>query len=408
MMIKEKLQKRIFANGKKSDFDSGFTMVELIVVIAIIGILAAITIVSYLGITSKATASALQSDLNNASKQLKLYHALYDSYPTTMIDNCPTAPNNDTDYCIKSSPGNTMVYDSITPQTFHLKSSKGDTSYSITDTTSPSIATTASNSSIGSACTTGFIPVPGSGTYGTNDFCVMKYEAKNDGSNIPISTAAGLPWVSISQTDAIVKAPLTADCKDCHLITEAEWLTVAQNVLSVPSNWSTGVVGSGYIYRGHTDNAPANALEADTNDTNGYYGTGQTTGEQRRTLTLTNGEVIWDMAGNVYDWTAGQTTGGQPGITSGGWAWREYTNLTNIGTITPNIFPAATGLAGSNTWTATNYIGRIYSNADEVGLRGFLRGGNWGISSNAGVLVLNLGYSPGYTNTSIGFRVAGS
>jgi hypothetical protein len=33
---------------------------------------------------------------------------------------------------------------------------------------------------------TGFIPVPGSGIYGTNDFCVSKYEIKikdNDNGN---------------------------------------------------------------------------------------------------------------------------------------------------------------------------------------------------------------------------------
>lgn len=121
----------------------------------------------------------------------------------------------------------------------------------------------------------------------------MKYEAKQVGAtNVPISQAAGTPWVNISQTDAIANSPNVAGCTGCHLITEAEWLTIAQNVLSVASNWSGGVVGSGYIYSGHNDGAPNAALAADTNDANGYYGETNIVGNQRRTLTLTNGAVI--------------------------------------------------------------------------------------------------------------------
>ena len=41
----------------------------------------------------------------------------------------------------------------------------------------------------------------------------------------------------------------------------AEWMTLAANVLSVPSNWSGGSVGSGYIYSGHNDNDPPNPIQ---------------------------------------------------------------------------------------------------------------------------------------------------
>ena len=51
---------------------SAFTIVELLVVIVIIGILAAITIVTYFGISQKVVEASLQSDLSGASKQLKL------------------------------------------------------------------------------------------------------------------------------------------------------------------------------------------------------------------------------------------------------------------------------------------------------------------------------------------------
>src|SRR5680860_193293 len=92
----------------------GFTIVELLVVIVVIGILAAITIVSYAGISQRAVASSIISNLDNAAKKLKLYQVQYDSYPTTLVANCPTAPVNDTKYCLKASPGETFSY-AITP-----------------------------------------------------------------------------------------------------------------------------------------------------------------------------------------------------------------------------------------------------------------------------------------------------
>lgn len=58
------------------------------------------------------------------------------------------------------------------------------------------------------------------------------------------------------------------------------------------------MVGSGYIYSGHNDNAPASALAADPGDSNGYAGEANTGGNQKRTLTLSDGEVIWDLCGN--------------------------------------------------------------------------------------------------------------
>lgn len=61
---------------KHDNNTSGFTIVELLIVIVIIGILATITIISYVGISTKATEATLKSDLANASKKLKLYTTL--------------------------------------------------------------------------------------------------------------------------------------------------------------------------------------------------------------------------------------------------------------------------------------------------------------------------------------------
>ncbi|HZJ34650.1 MAG TPA: prepilin-type N-terminal cleavage/methylation domain-containing protein, partial [Candidatus Angelobacter sp.] len=73
---------------------SGFTIVELLVVIVVIGILAAITIVSYTGISQRAIAVSLQSDLTNASKQLKLFQVENSAYPTTISCAIPDSSTN--------------------------------------------------------------------------------------------------------------------------------------------------------------------------------------------------------------------------------------------------------------------------------------------------------------------------
>ena len=50
---------------------NGFTIVELLIVIVIIGILAAITIVAYNGIQDRARNASIQSDLTNFAKKLE-------------------------------------------------------------------------------------------------------------------------------------------------------------------------------------------------------------------------------------------------------------------------------------------------------------------------------------------------
>jgi hypothetical protein len=227
-----------------------------------------------------------------------------------------------------------------------------------------------------------------------------------------VSTAAGYPVANISQTTAITAASTyTANCPSgCHLITEAEFLTIAQNVLSVPSNWSTGTVGSGYIYSGHNDNAPATALEASTDDNNGYYGTGNVSpSNQKRTLTLSNGEVVWDLAGNVYEWTTGTIASGQqPGLAGEvAFAWKQWNNSALLQNGLPaSAMPAYTGITGASDWSSTQGIGQLYSNYGDTSTRGFLRGINWGYGSTAGVLALYLSVSPSTSTAATGFRVA--
>lgn len=59
----------------------GFTIVELLIVIVIIGILAALVIVAYNGIQNRSYDSAVRADLNNIAKKIKLYGIENGSYP---------------------------------------------------------------------------------------------------------------------------------------------------------------------------------------------------------------------------------------------------------------------------------------------------------------------------------------
>lgn len=399
---------RVAMNYKAREYSRAFTIVELLVVIVVIGIMASIVLISYTGVQSKAIATSLVLDLNGASKQLKLYYIDHGTYPTNLdANNCPlgSAPSPDIKYCIKPSPDTVFNYKSnltTIPQTFALTATKSGISYIAANNTTPAQISANPNLS----CPTGFISVPGNIAYGTADFCVMKYEAKQADSVTPISQAAGIPWVNINQNDASTYSKNVAGCSGCHLITEAEWLTIAQNVLSVSSNWSTGVVGSGYIYSGHNDNAPANALAADPSDANGYAGETNIGGNQRRTLTLTNGQVIWDMAGNDYEWTSGTLTNGQPGIIGEtGYAWKEWTAANVAGSLSPSPFPSY-GNPVASGWGSSQGIGLLCSYGTDVGSRGFIRGGSWYFANYAGIFMLNLTNPPDLIHSTVTFRVA--
>ncbi|HUY69630.1 MAG TPA: SUMF1/EgtB/PvdO family nonheme iron enzyme, partial [Candidatus Tyrphobacter sp.] len=226
----------------------------------------------------------------------------------------------------------------------------------------------------------GWISVPGSGTFGTTSFSVMKYDAKclnsqgtplispEDGayhvyansttpcvssnSEYVASTPSGYPIADIDQTDAATYCNTIG----AHLITNNEWQTIAWNAENVSSNWYGGVVGTNYLYSGHNDNAPANALQASADDTQGYYHETNTGGNQRRTLTLSNGNVVWDLAGNVWEWTNDTIAGtNEPNAGVGVFAWHEFTSITSWGTMSQQT-------AGplNSSWNSTQGMGEIY------------------------------------------------
>lgn len=118
---------------------NSFTVVELLVVIVVIGILAAISLISYNGITQRAVAASLQADLDNAFKQIKMYQIENDAYPNSISD-CPTPVEGN--MCIAASSNNIfsayIVNNSINPQTFRLTANNSSASYYINESSSVS------------------------------------------------------------------------------------------------------------------------------------------------------------------------------------------------------------------------------------------------------------------------------
>ena len=273
-------------------------------------------------------------------------------------------------------------------------------------------------------CPTNYLTVVHNTAVGTNtDFCVMKYDAKCVGAACPLpsgsapgvnatatSTMAGTPWVSITQTNAILACSNLG--AGYALISNPEWMTIARDVEQVATNWSNGGAGSGVLARGHTDNNPGNALAASTDD-DPYNGTGNNSGqaansgwEQRRTLNLSNGGVIWDFAGNVWQWVNWQVTPANKAYVSADGspqgAWRNFSALNMKITSSDEMKPE-TWQSYFTTLTGNEGIGQYYAGNNSSG-GAALRGGAWGNTTSAGAFALHLDASSGFSNTSIGFR----
>ena len=249
-------------------------------------------------------------------------------------------------------------------------------------------------------CPDGFIEVPGNSVLGTNDFCVMQFEAKRN-SGRAVSAPAGTPWVSIfaaSAQSTCESIPLQGRSGTYTLISNPEWMTIARNAEATAGNWSGSGAMQGNIFQGHSDGTPNNAL-AVTNVNNPYDGTGQSSGNQRRTLELSNGQTIWDFAGNVrewVDWDATQT-GFTRGPTDASYSSRALNMLVGsvtandvspVGTYSPN--PQSVGLG-------------VWYSGDFSSSRGVTVRGNYWRDTTGGVFRLNL-YQTNSSGTFIGFR----
>ena len=253
-------------------------------------------------------------------------------------------------------------------------------------------------------CPPEFVLVPFNSSVGTtSNFCVMKYEAKDNGG-VAVSQAAGNPYVSLtigaSQTKCTDLNALNGVSGKFDLISNPEWMTIARNAEGEDANWEAGTSGSGAMFRGHSDNSPALAAAADNDP---YNGTGNTDSEamgsgkeQKRTLTLSNGEVIWDLSGNVWEWVdwSHTTAGLDLGPTTCAAHWTEFSSVSCGDLSSSQYMPSMTNLS------STNGVGRFLGGSGGAALRG----GGRGAGSYAGAFTLDLQRSTAYTSALVGFR----
>lgn len=104
-------------SGRRS---AGFTIVELLIVIVVIGILAAITIVAYNGVQNRANDTVVQSDLRNFGNIMGQQQALNGSYPAILTPDMGIkfsrnayALDNQSDtlrYCYNSATNDYIMY----------------------------------------------------------------------------------------------------------------------------------------------------------------------------------------------------------------------------------------------------------------------------------------------------------
>ncbi len=202
-------------------------------------------------------------------------------------------------------------------------------------------------------------------------FKVAQYAASKSDEGQAIITASLKPWVNINFNDA-KKACIDAGYS---LITETQWLAIAHNVVSVDANWTKGKVGEGKLFRGIRKGDVSGAQAGDFEPTNK---------KERRWLTLSNGEQICDMNGNVFSWVFDDLHGDENGVINKSFDSSD----PSISTAPyPSLEKGMGWLSSSANWSG----------------RALFRGGYWYSGGNAGVFRLDLVW-PVRDGSDVGFR----
>jgi formylglycine-generating enzyme required for sulfatase activity len=243
-------------------------------------------------------------------------------------------------------------------------------------------------------CPAGYIKAPGNSNYSTDTFCVMKYEAKDDGNGSPISQANSMPMTNISKNSAVIKCQGLGHGYD--LMTNAEWQTVAQNVEMVNSNWSGGTVGTGCLKAG---NSHYNSSQPNC----GYYVGAMEQGTGRSSLSelaLNNGQTIWDLAGNAWEWVKEDNSHAYDYDYLMALVTEADGTPGPLGSVKHAFGPAGDyTYAGNNTWYAGLGLSSTWASFGAIA-----RGGHYGGVNESGVFAATTTLYADRTYAAVGFR----
>ena len=172
----------------------GFTIVELLIVIVVIGILAAITIVAYNGIQNRAKVAAVQADLTGAAKTLE--QAKYANAASSGVEQYPALLSN---AGLKASSGTTFsnyIVSTTTPANFCVTATNGTTVYSISSTSAGPVEGT---------CVTNQSSNPGFETNVTSNTVDM------GGTGTDSSRSTSTAWADSGSSSALITKTLTVN-----------------------------------------------------------------------------------------------------------------------------------------------------------------------------------------------------
>ncbi len=394
----------------------GFTIIELVTVIAIIGILSTLIVVSLDNAKVAGRDSRRLTDITQLQLALKLYYNDLGYYPTAITAGRSIAngannyilrvPENPSPRTDGDCPDSGYVYSSIEDgQQYSLSFCLGDT----TNDLSAGVKTATANGILD--CEDGYIPVPGSPAFDTNDFCVMKFEAKcvNDsaptvGLTSPVTVLGGfddetLPCddsnaahvASIASGMPVTNLPQDLARQHCnavggHLMTNAEWMTIARNAEAIGANWSGDETGSGSMYG--NDN---NSINADT------YNQSDVSVQHNNGLRLSTGQFIWRLANNVAEWTDDTCTSG-----SGSGNYYEDASVYDWSDSNLNDYERDAAGPSDSSWGVSKNIGQYYGCSTNG--NAFVRGGGSDLNSEKGLYGLDLSSSGSTQAGWLGFR----
>ncbi len=173
---------------------SGFTIVELLIVIVIIAILAAITIVAYNGIQDRAKATSVQSAASQAAKRVMQFY----------IERADTYPANQAAFDALVSSGGSASYqysanNSANPKTFCITATVQNLSYYISSTvTSPTVGSCQGHGTNGAPVITNMFA---NGSFETNTSGWATSGSSIALSTLPAGVASGSQAVEVTTTN---------------------------------------------------------------------------------------------------------------------------------------------------------------------------------------------------------------